>query len=107
MIGTDSVLRVSSLSDRNIEDYEAEIEYVHYLSKGGASVVDSIPSGKGNRIEMTDEKAVTMFEIAKGDQIAAHGYRYIDGVPIEDPREGRRDHAGDAARLDGDRSMLS
>lgn len=84
MIGTDSVLRVSSLSDRNIEDYEAEIEYIHYLSEGGASVADSIPSGKGNRIEIIDEKAVTMFEIAKGDQIAAHGYRYIDGVPIEE-----------------------
>ena len=74
MIGTDSVLRVSSLSDRNIEDYEAEIEYVHYLSEGGAGVADSIPSGKGNRIEIIDEKAVTMFETAKGDQIADQLY---------------------------------
>jgi Ser/Thr protein kinase RdoA (MazF antagonist) len=84
MIGTDSVLRVSSLSDRNFEDYEAEIEYVHYLSEGGASVADSIPSGKGNRIEIIDGMAVTMFEAAKGDQIADHGYRYIDGVPIDE-----------------------
>ena len=84
MIGTDSVLRVSSLSDRSIKDYEAEIEYVHYLSAGGASVADSIPSVKGNRIEIIDEKAVTMFETAKGDQIADHGYRYIEGVSIDE-----------------------
>ncbi|MBR4345094.1 MAG: hypothetical protein IKP88_20710, partial [Lachnospiraceae bacterium] len=84
MIGNDSVLRVSSLSDRSIEDYEAEIEYVHYLSEGGASVAESIPSGKGNHIEIIDEKVVTMFEIAKGDQIADHGYKYIDGVSINE-----------------------
>ena len=63
-IGTDSVLRVSSPSGRNIEDYEAEIEYIHYLSEGGANVSDSISSGKGNRIEIIDKKAVTMFETA-------------------------------------------
>lgn len=84
MIGTDAVLRVSTLSDRSIEDYKAEIEYVHFLAQGGADAADSIPSVNGNRIEMINGKAVTMFETAKGEQIADHGYRYIDGVPIDE-----------------------
>lgn len=64
--------------------HNAEIEYVHFLSKGGADVADSIPSVNGKRIEIINGKAVTMFEVARGEQIAEHGYRYIDGVPIDE-----------------------
>ena len=89
LIGTDSVLRVSSLSDRNIEDYEAEIEYIHYLSKGGANVADSIPSVKGNRIEIIDDYHVksldwdVTFEVSEkvSPNIAYIGIRAHDIYP--------------------------
>lgn len=83
-IGNASVLRISTLDDRKYEDYEAEIEYVHFLSEGGASVADSIPSKAGNRIEVIGNNIVSMFEVAKGDQIADHGYQYKEGSPIEE-----------------------
>lgn len=82
-IGTESVLRISTLTDRTEADYLAEVEYVHFLAEGGASVADSIPSESGNRVELIDGMAVSMFETAKGDQIADHGYRYREGVPID------------------------
>lgn len=84
IIGSDAVLRVSTLSDRKLEDYEAEIEYIHYLSEGGAPVADSIPSKNGKHIEIINNTVVSLFEVAKGEQIAEHGYQYLEGVPIEE-----------------------
>lgn len=83
-IGADAILRISTLTDRTYEDYEAEIEYIHFLSEGGASVADSILSLNGRRIEEIDNTIVSMFEVAKGDQIADHGYQYRDGVSIDE-----------------------
>lgn len=83
-IGDKSVLRISTLSDRTIEDYQAEIEYVHFLAEGGASVADTIPAKEGNRIEIINDRVVSMFECAKGDQIAEHGYQYRDGADISE-----------------------
>lgn len=83
-IGSEAVLRISSLSDRKHEDYEAEIEYIHYLAEGGAPVADSIPSKNGKRIEIINDVAVSLFEVAQGEQIADHGYQYREGVPIEE-----------------------
>lgn len=83
-IGCESVLRVSTLSDRTFEDYVAEIEYIHYLSEGGASVADSIPSRNGNRVERIDNSVVVLFERAKGNQFAEHNYQYLEDAPIEE-----------------------
>lgn len=83
-IGNESVLRISTLSDRNHEDYEAEIEYIHFLAEGGAPAADSIPSKNGNRIEEINGTVVSLFEVAGGDQIADHGYQYREGVSIDE-----------------------
>lgn len=83
-IGARAFLRISGLTDRTADDYLAETEYVHFLAEGGAAVADSIPSGNGNRVELIDGMAVSLFTPAKGDQIADHGYRYRDGAPIEE-----------------------
>jgi len=83
-IGSESVLRISNLTDRRAEDYLAETEYVHFLASEGASVADSLPSKSGNRVELIGGVAAAMFEIAGGDQIAEHGYRYRDGAPLEE-----------------------
>ena len=83
-IGSEAVLRISTLSDRKYEDYEAELEYVHYLAEGGASVSDSILSKNGKCTEIINDTVVSLFEVAKGDQIADHGYQYLEGVSIEE-----------------------
>lgn len=83
-IGSEAVLRISTLSDRKYEDYEAELEYVHYLAEGGASVSDSILSKNGKNTEIINDTVVSLFEVAKGDQIADHGYQYLEGVSIEE-----------------------
>lgn len=87
-VGTDSVLRISNLTDRTIEDYLAETEYVHYLASHGAAVADVLPSLSGKTVEILKDGgcayAVSMFERAKGDQLADHGYQYKDDAPIEE-----------------------
>lgn len=83
-VGNEGIVRISTLTDRKTEDYRAEIEFVHYLAEGGAAVADSIPSRFGNRIEIVQDVVVSMFEIAKGDQIADHGYEYREGVSIKE-----------------------
>ena len=88
MIGEERVLRFSGLEDRVFEDYLAETEYVSYLAKNGASVAAVVPSLQGRNAERVScggrEYAVSMFRRAKGDQLAAHGYRYRENAPIEE-----------------------
>lgn len=76
------VVRISTSKDRNLNDYLAETEYVHYLAQNGADCVDVIPSVNGNLVEIINESYVSVFTVAEGDQIAAHGYRYLEGVSI-------------------------
>ena len=82
------VLRVSKLRDRTPEDYLAETEYIHYLAANGAPVTDVLPSVNGRNVEMIaegeDRFAVSVFQTAQGDQIAAHGYQYREGAPLEE-----------------------
>lgn len=85
---SDMVIRVSAFEDRTFGDYCAETEYVDFLHKNGADVVRVIPSINNNFVEKITADGttyfVTAFSLAKGDQIAEHGYKYRDGVPIEE-----------------------
>lgn len=87
-LGGERVLRVSRLTDRTVDDYLAETEYVRYLAENGASVADVCASANGRFVEIFEDKdercAISAFKTAKGDQIADHGYRYIDGAPLEE-----------------------
>lgn len=84
------VIRISKLYDRSLEDYEAELEFVHYLAENGAAVADVLLSKRGRLCEtIYDEEkgekvVVSMFQWAVGDQIADHGYQYRSGVPVEE-----------------------
>lgn len=79
-------LRISYLPDRTLRDYEAETEFVHYLAEKGAAVADVYPSINGRYVEEAKCDGVTcflsLFEKAKGEQFAEHGYRYIEGRPL-------------------------
>jgi len=81
-------LRISTLEDRTLTDYLAETEYVHFLACHGATVADAVPSVNGALVEVLDDGcrqfAVSLFKRAEGDQLADHGYRYIDGRPLEE-----------------------
>ncbi|MBO4635923.1 MAG: phosphotransferase [Clostridiales bacterium] len=82
------VLRVSCLSDRTMNDYLAETEFIRYLAENGAPVADVICSISGNTVERVDSDGTTfylcLFEYAKGMLIADNGYRYREGVPLEE-----------------------
>jgi len=80
------VLRVSLLGDRREEEYRAEVDFVHYLAQGGASVADVIPSVNGKPVEKLlfegKEVFVSCFEYARGMLISDNGYRYREGHPL-------------------------
>lgn len=82
------VLRVSTLQDRTEEDYLAETEFIHYLAENGAPVADVIPSSNGRFVEglkYNDTSVfLSLFEYAPGILISDNGYRYREGVPLEE-----------------------
>lgn len=80
----DKVIRISSSSDRNYEDYLAETEYVHYLASKGADTIDVIKSVNGRFVERIGDSFICAFTIAKGDQISDHGYCYREGAPLSE-----------------------
>ena len=81
-------LRISCMNDRSFEDYESETAFVHYLAEQGAPVADALPSVDGNLVEQigTEQGTVfiSLFEEAVGEQLAARGYRYREGVPLSE-----------------------
>lgn len=82
------VIRISSIGDRKEKDYLAEIEFVHFLAVGGASVSDVIPSVNGKFVERillgNREIFISCFEYARGMLISDNGYQYIDGRPLSE-----------------------
>lgn len=81
-------LRLSCMNDRGLADYLSETEFVHYLAQHGAPVADPLPSVNGRLVECIEmpQGAVyaSLFEEAVGDQLAARGYRYREGVPLSE-----------------------
>ena len=82
------VLRVSRLADRTEEDYLAETEFIRYLAEHGAPVADVIPSVNGRLVECVAENGIkayiSLFEYARGMLLYDNGYRYREGVPLEE-----------------------
>ena len=83
------VLRISSTGDRTEKDYLAETEFVHYLAENGAPVANVIPSVKGKLVEAIDGEGsapvfISLFEYVKGMLLCDNGYRYREGVPLEE-----------------------
>ena len=81
-------LRISCMNDRSFEDYQSETAFVHYLAQNGAPVADVLPSIDGNLVEQIGTEQgtvfVSLFEEAVGEQLAAHGYQYREGVPLSE-----------------------
>lgn len=83
-----SVVRVSMTGDRREKEYLAEVEFVHFLAQGGASVTDVIPSVNGKMVEKVlfegRETFISCFKYARGMLISDNGYQYIDGRPLSE-----------------------
>ena len=82
------VLRISDIGDRTEKDYLAETEFIQYLAENGAPVADVISSVNGKLVEKVeaDGKAifVSLFAYAKGMLLADNGYRYREGVSLDE-----------------------
>ncbi len=82
------ILRFSYLPDRSYEDILAEVEFIRYLHINGARVANARESIYGRLAEKIlargHEFICCLFDEARGDQIAAHGYRYRDNAPLSE-----------------------
>jgi len=80
------ILRISDTGDRSENDYLAETEFVHFLASNGAPVADVISSVNGRLVEIIDAAPVfiSLFDYAKGMLLADNGYRYREGVSLNE-----------------------
>lgn len=84
----DKIIRIAFLPDRNTEDFLSELEYIRYLYEHGGSVSNVVDSCNGHLLEEIIYKGhrffISVFEKAKGEQLAENGYRYREGVPLSE-----------------------
>lgn len=82
------IIRIAFLTDRNTEDFLSELEYVRYLYEHGGSVANVVVSGNGHLLEEINYQGhrlyVSVFEEAKGEQLANNGYQYREGAPLSE-----------------------
>ncbi|MDA0243692.1 MAG: phosphotransferase [Chloroflexi bacterium] len=82
------ILRVSFTPERTLEQIQAELHFVNYLSENGVNVSKPVPSQNGNLIE-TIQAAGIPFHIVtfikgKGMRVPDNEYRYRTDAPIEE-----------------------
>jgi len=84
----DKIIRIVFLPDRNIEDILSELEFVQYLSTHDGPVSNVIDSQNGQMVEELSYQGqlffISVFEKAKGQQLADNGYRYRVGAPLSE-----------------------
>lgn len=82
------ILRVSELNDRDLQNYLAEAEFVHYLAVNGAPVADIQNSVNNRFVEQIDQEGrnlyISLFDYAKGMLIADNGYHYRKNAPLSE-----------------------
>jgi Ser/Thr protein kinase RdoA (MazF antagonist) len=86
--GRRRVLRISYRPDRPVELIEAELHFVHYLAAGGVRVSRPIPSESGDLIHVIDAAGILFTAVSfgrgRGMRVPDNGYRYREGVPIQE-----------------------
>ncbi len=84
--GDERVLRISYREDRDRCQIEGELEFIHHLREGGASVAYPLSSRKGSLVETLDlgfrPVHCVSFVKAAGSRLSEMGYRYREGVPL-------------------------
>lgn len=86
--GQSRVLRVSYRSDRTVDRVRAELDYVNYLAEGGVRVSLPVCSENGNLLEVVSARdipfIVVSFVKGRGMRVPDNGYRYREGVSIDE-----------------------
>ena len=84
----DHVLRVSFRDDRPPDQILAELDFIRYLHGNGVRVSPPVESVEGRYMEVVSSDAhhfaVVSFERAPGHRLPDKGYRYRDGVSVDE-----------------------
>ncbi len=82
------VLRISYRPDRPVERIQAELHFVNYLAEGGVRVSRPVPSVNGNLLEVIPAGEIPFIAVSfvqgRGMRVPDNGYRYREGVPIQE-----------------------
>lgn len=82
------ILRISFREDRNAEQIRAELDFVNYLAAHGVRVSRPVHSCNGNLVESIEADGIAFHTVSflkgKGMRVPDNGYRYREGVPIEE-----------------------
>jgi Ser/Thr protein kinase RdoA (MazF antagonist) len=82
------ILRVSYRPDRNLDQIQAEIDFIRFLGENGVRASQPIPSEQKKMIETLslDDKDLYLvcFERARGMRVPDNHYRYRQDAPIEE-----------------------
>lgn len=82
------ILRISYRQDRSLEIIQAELHFVNYLAGKGVRVSKPVRSKHGHLAEMIQTQAMPFiaasFIRGRGMRVPENGYRYREGVPIEE-----------------------
>lgn len=82
------ILRISFTTERTLEQIQAELHFVNYLSENGVNVSKPVPSQNGNLVETIQAAGipfhVVTFVKGKGMRVPDNGYRYRTDAPIEE-----------------------
>ena len=86
--GQERVLRISYRPERTVELIQAELHFVNYLAQGGVRVSKPTPSTNGNLVEVIRAAGISFIAVSfikgRGMRVPDNGYRYREGVPIEE-----------------------
>ena len=82
------ILRISFTSERTLEQIQAELHFVNYLSENGVNVSRPVLSQNGNLVETIQAADISFFIVTfvkgKGMRVPDNGYRYRADAPIEE-----------------------
>lgn len=82
------VLRVSYRPDRPVEYIQAELHFINFLAENGVCVATPVLSRNGNLFEVIEKTGIAFtivsFVRGRGMRVPDNGYRYREGVPIEE-----------------------
>lgn len=86
--GQPRILRLSHRADRPVEQIQAELHFVNYLAEHDVRVSTPVPSQNGNLAEVIPAQGIhfiaACFVKGRGMRVPDNGYRYREGVPIDE-----------------------
>lgn len=82
------ILRISYNPNRPVELIRAELHFIEHLAAGGVRVSRPVYSELGNLIEVVPASGINFIAVSfvkgRGMRVPDNGYRYREGVPIQE-----------------------